>query len=141
MPLKTLPNQEFERLESERSRLKNEIDQLPDMRPGSMTIAHPKCGKSNCHCAREGDPRHGPVHFLIRWVNNKTVTRSIPIEDLDTVRHQVETHRKYEDLSRQFVEISGQISDLKLQESKRNASEPVKKNSRNRSRPGGVDGT
>lgn len=51
--------QDLARLESERSRIKHEIDLLPDMRPGSLTIAHPRCGKLNCYCAREGDPGHG----------------------------------------------------------------------------------
>ena len=40
---------DLENLEKERDRLKREIDQLPDMRPGSLSIAHPRCGKPTCH--------------------------------------------------------------------------------------------
>ncbi len=120
--MKTLYFQELERLQSERSRIWHEIEQLPDMRPGSLTMARPKCGKSNCHCAKEGDPGHGPVYFLIRRVGHKNITRSVPLAVLDTVRQQVETHHKYEDLSRQYVEISGQISDLKMKQVRESAS-------------------
>ena len=120
--METLYFQELERLQSERSRIWHEIEQLPDMRPGSLTMARPKCGKSNCHCAKEGDPGHGPVYFLIRRVGHKNITRSVPLAVLDTVRQQVETHHKYEDLSRQYVEISGQISDLKMKQVRESAS-------------------
>jgi hypothetical protein len=137
--VKTSYPQDLERLESERSRIRHEIEQLPDMRPGSLTMARPKCGKPNCHCAREEDPGHGPVYFLIRRSNNKNITRSVPLEFLDTVRHQVASHHKYEDLSRQFVEVSGQICDLKLKQARESSSketpQAAEKKTRKSSRP------
>ena len=130
-----------EDLERSRERLKPEISALPDMRQGSLTTLYRKCGKPTCHCTQEGDPGHGPLFLLTRSIKKKTVARTIPPQELETVREQVAVFHRYQELSRELVNVSGQICDLKLEESKRNTSEPVKKNSRSRSRPGGVDGT
>ena len=93
--MKTKLTDSLAELEQERDRLKEEISRLPDFRQGSLSIAHPRCGKPTCHCAREGDPGHGPFYFLIRNVDKKTVTRSIPPQDLDTVKEQVATFHPF----------------------------------------------
>ena len=120
-------------LEQERDRLKNEISGLPDFRQGSVSIVRPRCGKSSCHCAREGDPGHGPFYFLIRGVNKKTGTRSIPPQNLDAVKEQVAVFHHYQELSKDLVEVSVRICDLKLN-TPEGSSDAVKKNPRNRSR-------
>jgi hypothetical protein len=127
---KALPESLAE-LEQERDRLKNEIAGLPDFRQGSLSIVRPRCGKSTCHCAQEGDPGHGPFYFLIRGVNKKTVTRSIPPQNLDTVKEQVAVFHHYQELSRALVNVSGQICDLKLS-NPGDSLEAVKKNTRKR---------
>ena len=116
-------------LERDRERLKQEISALPDMRQGSLTTVYRKCGKTTCHCAQKEDPGHGPLFLLTRSIKKKTVARTIPPQEVETVREQVAVFHRYQELSRELVNVSGQICDLKLQESKRNASEPVKKNS------------
>lgn len=121
-------------LEQERNRLREEISLLPDFRQGSLSIVHPRCGKPSCHCAREEDPGHGPVYFLTRSVQKKTVTRSIPERNLETVRGQLTTFHRYQEISKDLVEVNVRICDLKLQESRGGASETVKKNTRKRPR-------
>ena len=117
----------------ERERLQREISSLPDLRQGSLATAYRRCGKPTCHCAREEDPGHGPVYLLTRSVNKKTVTRNIPRDKLDTVKDQLTTFHRYQELSRELVNVSGQICDLKLR-NPGDSSEAVKKNPRNRSR-------
>ena len=117
----------------ERERLQREISSLPDLRQGSLATAYRRCGKPTCHCAREEDPGHGPVYLLTRSVNKKTVTRNIPRDKLDTVKDQLTTFHRYQELSRELVNVSGQICDLKLR-NPGDSPEAVKKNPRNRSR-------
>ena len=33
---------------------------IGEFRPGTLQARYRKCGKATCHCAREGDPGHGP---------------------------------------------------------------------------------
>jgi hypothetical protein len=116
-------------LEKERERLRQEISLLPDMRQGSLTAVYRRCGKPTCHCAQEEDPGHGPLFLLTRSVNKKTVARNIPSQEVETVRAQVAVFHHYQELSRELVNVSGQICDIKL----RNpglSDESVKKNTR-----------
>ena len=121
-------------LEKERERLKREISQLPDMRQGSLSAVYRRCGKPTCHCAQAEDPGHGPLFLLTRSVNKKTVARNIPPQEVDTVREQVAVFHHYQELSRELVNVSGQICDIKLRNSG-TSDESVKKNTRNRPRP------
>jgi len=44
------------------------LDRLPDLREilrGSLVTRYRRCGRANCHCAREGDPGHGPAYYLV----------------------------------------------------------------------------
>jgi len=44
------------------------LGQLPDLRHvlrGSLVTRYRRCGRSNCHCANEGDPGHGPAYYLM----------------------------------------------------------------------------
>ena len=121
------------RLLIERERLQREISSLPDLRQGSLATAYRRCGKPTCHCAREEDPGHGPVYLLTRSVHKKTVTRNIPPDKLETVKEQLTTFHRYQELSRELVNVSGQICDLKLRNPE-NSDEAVKKNTRRQPR-------
>jgi len=47
---------------------KRVLGQLPDLRQilrGSLVTRYRRCGRSNCHCARKGDPGHGPAYYLM----------------------------------------------------------------------------
>ena len=60
----------FEQLMARRDEIRQDLASatLGDLRPGSLKPRYRKCGKPNCHCAREGDPGHGPKWVLSREV-------------------------------------------------------------------------
>ena len=60
----------FEQLMARRNEIRQDLASttLGDLRPGSLKPRYRKCGKPNCHCAREGDPGHGPKWVLSREV-------------------------------------------------------------------------
>ena len=44
------------------------LGQLPDLRQvlrGSLVTRYRRCGRRNCHCAKEGDRGHGPAYYLM----------------------------------------------------------------------------
>ena len=127
--MKTFISENLQSLESKRHRLQNEIASLADMRQGSLMKIKRRCGKSNCHCAREGDPGHRPVLILTRRDRGKTVTRSIPAHKEEATREQLEVFQRYQDLVRELVDVSIQICDLKLKSPDELSSDTVKKNS------------
>ena len=97
-------------LEATRSALLRQFATLGDMRRGSVSAFTRKCGKSNCHCARPGDPGHGPQYRLTHSVNGKTVTETFSsAAALRKAQREVEEYHRFQQLSREFVEVNEQI--------------------------------
>jgi Family of unknown function (DUF6788) len=107
----------LEKLEVQRDRLKQELAQVGDMRPGSLVARFRKCGKPSCHCARADSPSHGPSWSLTRAVEGKTVTRVIPPgSGVEQTKAQLAEYRRFRDLVHQLVELNVQICDQKLEQ-------------------------
>ena len=49
--------------------LLTELQQFGDFRQGTFVGRYRKCGKPYCHCAKPGDPGHGPSWSLTRTIN------------------------------------------------------------------------
>ncbi len=54
-----------------RERLLKELPDLREVLRGSLITRYRRCGRPNCHCARRGDPGHGPVYSLMVTVAPK----------------------------------------------------------------------
>jgi hypothetical protein len=67
-----------------------------------------------CHCAQPDDPGHGPTLRLTYKVQGKTISEALPTPA--TVRkaeHEIAEFRKYQELSRAFLEINEKICRLR----------------------------
>ena len=117
----------LERLESKRERLKNELFQVGDMRPGSLVGRFRKCGKASCRCAQPASEAHGPSWSLTRAVEGKTVTKVIPPGSaVEQTKAQIAEHRRFRKLVRELIELNVRICDQKLEQG--SASSVSKKN-------------
>jgi hypothetical protein len=100
----------LEVLEQQRADLARQIGQLGDFRSGSVTSITARCGKPNCHCHQPGHPGHGPNFRLTYKRQGKTVSETFPHP---AARHQAERQiaefRKFQQLSRAFVEVNEKI--------------------------------
>ena len=65
-------------LEQRRSSLLQQISELGDFRPGSITGTGGRCGTPSCHCHRDNDPGHAAHPRLTYKSDGKTVTESFP---------------------------------------------------------------
>jgi hypothetical protein len=100
---------------------------LGDLRRGSITTTSGKCGQPTCHCAKPGDPGHGPHHRLTRKVKGKTITETFvsPARLRQAEREVAEFHH-FQQLCEEVVVVSEKICELRpledtltLQEKKR----------------------
>jgi hypothetical protein len=97
-------------LEQKRSALLQEISQLGDFRPGSITGTGGRCGSPSCHCHRPYDPGHAPHPRLTYKINGKTVSESFPSPAAQRkAEAEIESFRHYQELSRSFVAVNEQI--------------------------------
>ena len=124
-------------LESRRAELLRSLANLKDMRPGSVVGAVFRCGKSGCHCARPGDPGHGPkLRLTYKW-HGKTVTEALPTPAaVRKAEREIAEFRDYQRLGRELVEVNEKICRLRpaeepaLSEQEKKQPSPSSKKSR-----------
>jgi hypothetical protein len=102
---KSLPD-----LEQHRFHLLRQFANLRDLRPGSVTGIVRRCGKPTCHCAQPDDPGHGPTLRLTYKVLGKTISEALPTPAaVRKAEREITEFRKFQELSRAFVEINEEI--------------------------------
>ncbi len=71
---------------------------LPDLRQvlrGTLIERYRRCGDQTCHCARPGDPGHGPAHLLMVTLGpGKTTVVYVPVKHREKVKEWVENFRE-----------------------------------------------
>lgn len=104
----------LEALERQRAEILKQMEQLGDMRRGSVVEQYLRCGKSPCCCKQPGHPGHGPYFAFTRKLEGKTQTRQLragPV--LEKIRQEVETFHRFRQLSARLIEINEGICDLR----------------------------
>ena len=105
--------------EQRRQAITAQIAQLADLRAGSITNTSGRCGKPGCRCHVPGQPGHGPNLRLTFKVNGRTVSESLPNSAaIHKAEREVAEFRKFQQLSREFVETNAEICRLRPIEEK-----------------------
>ena len=122
-------------LERRRAEVVKQIAALGDLRPGSITATQGKCGKSNCCCREPDHPGHGPHWRVTYKVDGKTRTESLsdPAR-IEKVEDEIAEFRKFQQLSRDFVEVNTKICQTRWVGSTGPEEKKRRKQSKRRSR-------
>jgi hypothetical protein len=97
-------------LEQRREAIAQQIAQLGDLRPGSVSSTSGRCGKPDCHCHRPGQPGHGPNFRLTYKLKGKSISESLPTPSaIHKAHREVTEFRKFQQLSREFVQTNTEI--------------------------------
>ena len=97
-------------LEAERRSILQQISELGDFRPGSITATQGRCGNPHCHCHQPGEAGHGPTLRLTYKARGKTVTESFSSPEAQgKTEREIAEFRKYQQLSRAFIELNDKI--------------------------------
>jgi hypothetical protein len=97
-------------LEAERRSILQQISELGDFRPGSITATQGRCGNPRCHCHQPGEAGHGPTLRLTYKAGGKTVTESFSSPEAQgKAEREIAEFRKYQQLSQAFVELNDKI--------------------------------
>ena len=98
----------------ERSELLQQIAELGDFQPGSITNASRRCGKPTCHCAKPDDPGHGPHPQLTQKINGKTATQNLPSPAaVRKAQTEIAGYRKFRDLVQELVDTNRRICRMR----------------------------
>jgi hypothetical protein len=104
-------------LERRRSEIAQQIASLGDLRPGSVTAIRKKCGKPGCCCTREDHPGHGPHWRLTYKSGGRSQTESLTGSAIAKAEREIAEFRRFQELSREFVDLSTRICRARLSES------------------------
>ena len=109
-----MPNVSLQDLELQRSAIARQLAELGDFRAGSITAISGRCGKPNCRCHRPHQPGHGPFDRLTYKLDGKTISEALSDPAARSkAEREVAEFRKYQQLSRRFVEINIHICRLR----------------------------
>ncbi len=100
--------------------IKQELAELGDLRPGSLSQQYNTCGNPACRCKNAEDPqRHGPYYQLTYTRKGRSHTEFVRRDDVDTLREQLATYARFRTLTDEWIECSIEIAALKRQAAKR----------------------
>ena len=97
-----------------RSYLLQELSQLGDFQPGSISSVHRRCGKPTCHCAQPHDPGHGPLRRLTQKIAGKALTQSLSSSSaVRKAEKEIAEFRRFQTLVQQLIEVNQKICRLR----------------------------
>lgn len=101
--------------ERKRARVYERLESFGDFRGGSISVSFSKCGKKHCICHQTGHPGHGPRYLWSTTRKGKSLAQHVRVgPELEQVRRQVETGRRFQAWCQEVVELNEQICRLRL---------------------------
>ncbi len=122
-------------LEQNRRSILAELAAIGDMRPGSLVHRYMKCSTPSCRCRQEGDPGHGPYFLLVRNIDGKRTSRSLPTAAAAAVQTQLDEYQRFRRLTAALVELSEQLADARLRQTGTNTRAEARKKPAHRPSP------
>ncbi len=113
-----------EALSQRRDQLLQKLAALQPFRHGSLNEMFRKCGKSNCHCARDDHPGHGPTWVWSRHLDRRTRSVTLPESEIPQVRREIAEYQHFRELCRELAEVNTQWCEVRRKE--REPGEPEK---------------
>ena len=104
---------EIRSLERQIARIKRELNQVEDLRIGTLSRQDNVCGKSNCRCKASPPRKHGPYYQLSYTQKRRSGTEAVRREHLSEVKQQLRNYAKLRDLVDRWIELGTRLSRLK----------------------------
>lgn len=108
-----------ESLEKRIQKIKQQIGELGDLRPGALSQQYNVCGSAGCQCKASPPIKHGPYYQISFKRHGKSSSQFVREEDLKEVQQQLENYRRLRELVDEWITVSAQLSTLRLLEKRR----------------------
>jgi hypothetical protein len=116
-----------ESLEKRIRKIKLQISELGDLRPGALSQQYNICGSPNCRCKATPPVKHGPYYQISFTRHGKSSSQFVREEDLDEVQQQLENYRQLRQLVDEWITLSAELSSLRLREKRRAPPDEIKR--------------
>jgi hypothetical protein len=104
----------IEELEGRRAAVLKQIEEVGDMRRGSIAERYRQCGKHPCCCEQAEHPGHGPYYSLTVKAAGTTVTRHLAAGgELAKVEREIAAFRRFQELVPELVAVNEEICEAR----------------------------
>lgn len=101
-------------LEKKREELYRQLQETGDFRRGIISVIYRKCGKSNCACAKEGHPGHGPQHLWNTTIKGKSYAKSLKLgPEMEKYLDEIANHQRFLKLCEEIVLVNERICEIR----------------------------
>lgn len=97
-------------------RIKRKLQQLGDLRPGTLSEQYNVCGNPRCRCKETPPQKHGPYYQLSWSRKRKNTTRFIRPGSVASVKQQVRNYQQLRALVDQWIDAATELCELQLQQ-------------------------
>jgi len=103
----------LEELESVRDKLRRELFEIGDFRPGTVYPSYRKCGKKNCACAKPGHSGH-PQYLRTTAKGGKNRAQTLRMgPELEKAAKEADAYQRFVKLCRELVNVNERICELR----------------------------
>ena len=103
-------------LQREIERIKKDLTELGDLRPGSLSRQYNVCGKPGCRCKASPPEKHGPYYQVSYTRKGRSGSMFVRSEQVARVRQQLKNYARMRRLVDQWIEAGAELSNLRLTE-------------------------
>lgn len=113
--------QRMEVLERKIERIKRELAELGDLRPGTLSQQYNVCGVAGCHCKASPPKKHGPYYQISFTRKGKSGSRFVRREDLTTVKRQLKNYARLRKLVDEWIDLGIELATLRVKAERESA--------------------
>jgi hypothetical protein len=110
---------QLKKIERRVKTLQRQLQQIGDMRPGSLHQPRTVCGRAGCRCQDPQNPqRHGPYDQLSDVHQGKSTTQFIPQTLVPLVARQLKNYKRFKALTSEWVDLALTLARERLAQEK-----------------------
>ena len=95
------------------AKIKQELVELGEMRPGSLSQQYNICGNPTCRCKDSKNPRkHGPYYQLSYFRHGKSKSEYVKAERLSIVKQQIKNYKRFVKLTEEWIDLSIELAQI-----------------------------
>ena len=101
-------------IENRIQKIKQQIAQLGDIRPGALSQQYNVCGNPTCRCKATPPVKHGPYYQISFTWKGKSRSQFVRDDDAQEASRQLENYRQLRELVDEWVTLAVELSQLRM---------------------------
>lgn len=94
--------------------IKKKLQNIGEMRPGSLSRQYNVCGVAGCGCKDPKDPKkHGPYYQLSYVHHGKSTSRFVRKQEVKTVKVQLANYKRFRKLINDWISLALKYAEIK----------------------------